>query len=157
MLLLNPKSFKGSLCTLSQKFRMSFKSILTTFSPPPIRGRHTICLALDCCPKWTIFRNLWSFIHKICHGHLSLSLITALVIRIELDFLYSFLIEIRSVRRVPKRICISLKHTSKSSSVFGTAHISEPYLTTVITLASSILFLVCRHFFLLFFQIFKFS
>ena len=152
MLLLNPKSFKGSLCTLSQKFRMSFKSILTTFSPT-IRGRHTICLALDCCPKWMIFRNLSSLIHKICHSHLSLSLITALVIRIELDFLYSFLIEIRSVRRVPKRICISLKHTSKSSSVFGTAHISEPYLTTVITVASNILFLVCRHFFLLFFQI----
>ena len=57
----------------------------------------------------------------------------------------------------PKEYVFLKQQTSKSSSVFGTAHISEPYLNTVITVASSILFLVWRHIFLLFFQIFKFS
>ena len=46
------------------------------------------------------------------------------------------------------------KTYSKSSLVFQSAHTSEPYLTTVISVASIILILVCRSIFL-FFQTFS--
>jgi hypothetical protein len=58
----------------------------------------------------------------------------------------------RPVSRVPRTISEQFlwKTYSKSSSAFRSAHASEPYLTTVITVAFNILVLVCRLIFLFF-------
>ena len=124
-------------------------------SSHPRRGRHAFRLALNGWPKRTILGNLSSFIRKTCPSHLNLSFIIALESGIEPHYSYSLLFEIRSVSRVPRKILKQFlwKTSSKSSSAFRSAHASDPYLTTVITVASNILILVCRLIFL-FFQTF---
>jgi hypothetical protein len=124
-------------------------------SSHPKRGRPAFRLALDSWPKRTIFGNLSSFIHTTCPRHLNHSFNIALESGIEPHFSYSLLFEIRSVSRVLRTV---LKHflwktSRKSSSAFWSAHASEPYLTTVITIASNYLILVGRLIFL-FFQFF---
>ncbi|XP_065561989.1 uncharacterized protein LOC136028203 [Artemia franciscana] len=63
--------------------------------------------------------------------------------RIEPHFSYNLLFEVRSVSRVLRTIRRQFlwKTSSKFSSAFWSAHASEPYLATVITVASNILIL----------------
>jgi hypothetical protein len=112
----------------------------------PSQGRSAFRLALDGWPKRTIFSNLSSLIRTTCPHHLSLSFIIALENGIEPYFSYNLLFEIRLVSRVPRTIRKQFlwKTSRRSSSTFRITHNSEPYLTTVITVASNILILVCR-------------
>jgi len=137
--------FKDSLFTPSQEVHIPFNYFLTTSSHPK-RGRPAFCWALDGWPKRTIFGNLSSFICRMCPSHLNLSPILALEIRIEPQLLCNLLLEIHSVSWLPKAIRRQSlwKKSYKSSSVFRTAHASEPYLTNVILAASNIIILVCR-------------
>ena len=77
---------------------------------------------------------------RMCPRHLNLFHI-ALESGVKLNFLYSILFKIRRVSRVPRTIRRQLiwKTSRKSSSAFRSTHASEPYLTTVITVASKIL------------------
>jgi hypothetical protein len=104
------------------------------------------------CIRWTKKGNLSCFIRRTCPSHLNPSLIIALENKIEPQFSHSLLFDKRSVSQVPKTILRQFlwKKSSKSSSAFRSAHASEPYLTTVNTVASNILFLVCRLIFLFF-------
>ena len=124
-------------------------------SSQPRQGRPAFRVAPDGWPKRTIFSNLSSFIRRTWPSHLNLSFIIAPESGIEPHFSYSLLFEIRSVSRVPRTIRRQFlwKTSSKFSSAFWSVHASEPYLTTVITVASNILILVCRLIFL-FFQTF---
>ena len=123
---------------------------MTSFYPN--RGRPAIRLALDGSPKRTIFGNLSSFIHRTCPWHLNLSLIIVIESEIEPQFLYSLLFELRSVSQIPRTIHKQFlwKLFSKSSSAFPSTHSPKPYLTTVITVASNILILVCTLIILIF-------
>jgi len=85
-------------------------------------------------PTRTRFGNLLSFIRGTCPGHLIISHIIAVGIRIERHFLHSLLLEIQT----------------SVSSIFRRAYASEPYLTTIITLALNILIFVQRFIFILF-------
>ena len=120
------------------------------------RGRPAFRSALDGWPKRTIFGNLSSFIHTTCPSHPNLSFIIALERRIEPYFSYNLLFDIWSVSQVPIKIRRQFlwKPFSKFSSAFRGGHTSEQYLTTVITVASNILIMVCRLIFL-FFQAFS--
>ena len=113
-------------------------------SSHPRQGWPAFRLTADGWPKRTIFGNLSSFIRRTWPNHLNLSFIIALESRIEPHITYSLLFEIRSVSRVPRTIRRQFlwKTSSKFSSAFRSAHASEPYLTTVITVASNILILV---------------
>ena len=91
-------------------------------SSHPRRGQPAFRLALDGWPKRKIFGDLTSFNHRTCPSHLKLSFTIALESGIE----------------------------PPSSSTFRSTHASEPYLTTVITVPSNILILVCKLIFLLF-------
>ena len=124
-------------------------------SSQPRQGRPAFLVAPDGWPKKTIFGNLSSFIRRTWLSHLNLSFIIAPESGIEPHFSYNLLFEIRSVSRVPRTIRRQFlwKTSSKFSSAFRSAHASEPYLTTVITIASNILILVCMLIFL-FFQTF---
>ena len=124
-------------------------------SSQPRQGRPAFRVAPDGWPKRTIFGNLSSFIRRTWPSHLNLSFIIAPESGIEPHFSYNLLFEIRSVSRVPRTIRRQFlwKTSSKFSSAFRSAHASEPYLTTVTTVASNILILVCRLIFL-FFQTF---
>ena len=124
-------------------------------SSHPNHGRPVFCLPLDGWPTRTIFGNLSSFIHRTCLSHFKLSPIVVLETGIEPHFSHSLLFEIRSVNWIPRatRRQFLRRTSSKSSSVLSCAHYSGKYLTTVITLASNILILVCRLIFL-FFQTF---
>ena len=124
-------------------------------SSQPRRGRPAFRVAPDGWPKKTIFGNLSSFIRRTWPSHLNLSFIIALERGIESHFSYNLLFEIRSVSRVPRTIRRQFlwKTSNKFSFAFRSAHASEPYLTTAITVASNILILVRRLIFL-FFQTF---
>ena len=124
-------------------------------SSQPRQGRPTFRVALDGWPKRTIFGNLSSFIRRTWPSHLNLYFILAPESGIEPHFSYNLLFEIRLVSRVPRTIRRQFlwKISGKFSSAFRSAHASEPYLTTVIIVASNILILVCRLIFL-FFQTF---
>ena len=124
-------------------------------SSQPRQGRPAFRVAPDGWPKRTILGNLSSFIRRTWPRHLNLSFIIAPESGIEPHFSYNLLFEIRSVSRVPRTIRRQFlwKTSSKFSSAFRSAHASEPYLTTVTTVASNILILVCRLIFL-FFQTF---
>ena len=121
-------------------------------SSHPRRGRPVFCLALDCWQKRTIFDTPSSFIHRTWPSHLNLCFIIALESRTEPHFSYSLLFEIQSVSRAPRTIRRQFlrKTSSKFSSAFRSAYASEPYLTTVITVASNILVLFFRLIFLFF-------
>ena len=133
----------------------NFSEILFMTSSHPNRGRPALRLALDGWPKRTIFGNFSSFIRGTCPGHLNLYLIIALDSGIEPHFSYWLLFEIRSVSRVSRTIRRQWKTSSISSSAFWSTQVSEPYLTTVIAVASNNLVLVSRLTFL-FFQTFYF-
>ena len=124
-------------------------------SSHPRRGRPAFRLALDGWPKRTNFSNLSSFIRITCPNHLNLTLESG----IEPHFSYSLLFEIRSVSRVPRTILMQFlwKTSSKSSSAFLSTHASEPYLSTVFTVGSNILILVCRLIFLFFQPFFNYE
>ena len=126
-------------------------------SSHPKGGRPDFHGAPDGWPKRTIFGNLSSFIRRTWPSHLNLSFIIALYSGIEPHFSCNLLFEIRSVSRVPRTIRRQFlgKTSSNFSSAFGSAHASEPYLTTVITVASNILILVCRLIFLFFQTLFN--
>ena len=123
------------------------------------RGKPDFRLALDGWQKRTIFGNLSCLIRGTCSSHLNLLSIIALDSGIEPHFSYSRLFEIQSVSRVPRTIHRQFlwKTSSKSPSTFRGTHTSEPCLTTVITVASNILILVCRHIFLFFQTCFNFK
>ena len=108
------------------------------------QGRLAFRVAPDGWPKRTIFGNLSSFIRRTWPSYLNFSFIIALESGIEPHFSYNLLFEIRSVSWVPRTIRRQFlwKTSSKFSSAFRSAHASEPYLTTVITVASNILILV---------------
>ena len=112
--------------------------------------RSAFRLALDGWPKRTIFGNLTSFIRRKYPSHTNPSPI-ALKSGIEPRFSCNLLYETQSVRKISRQFL--WKTSSKSPSAFQSAHASEPYLTTVITVISNILTLVCRLIFL-FFQAF---
>ena len=118
-------------------------------SSQPRQGRPAFRVAPD---EWPILGNLSSFIRRTWPSHLNLYFIVALESGIEPHFSYNLLFEIRSVSRVPRtnRRQFLWKTSSKFSYAFRSAYASEPYLTTVITVASNILSLVCRLIFLLF-------
>ena len=92
------------------------------------------------------------FICRTYPSHLDLSFIIVLEGEFEPPFSYSQQFKMRSVSRVPRTIRRQFlwKTSSKSSSASGSAPASEPYLTTVITIPSNILILVCRLIFLFF-------
>ena len=119
------------------------------------RGQHAFSLALKGWLKRRIFGNLSSFICRTCPSHLILSLIIALESGIQPHFLHRLLFEIHSVSQLPRTNCRQFlwKTSGKSSSAFQRAQVSEPYLTTVITVGYNILILVCKLIFL-FFQTF---
>ena len=102
-LLLNLSLLKAFLFKTSQEFTVSFKSFLMTTSRPNHR-RPAFHLALDGCPKRTIFGNLSSFIPSTCPSHINLSFIIALESGIEPHFSYSLLFEIWSISRTPRTI-----------------------------------------------------
>jgi hypothetical protein len=79
----------------------------------------------------------------MCPSHLNLSLIIAIESWIEPYCLCSLLFKIRTVKLEPKIIRRQFlwKTYIKSSSAFRGALVSEPYLTTVINVASNILVL----------------
>ena len=110
-------------------------------SSHPNKRRPFFRLALDGWPTETIFGLLSYLIRITCPSHLNLSLITALERRIEPHFSHNQLLEILSVSWVPKTIRWQFfwKRSSEFSSAFQSTHASEPYLTTVITVASNIL------------------
>ena len=142
-LLLHPNLFKASLFTPSQEVLISFQLFFMT-SFHPRRGRPTFRLVLDGWPERTIFGNLSSLFRRTCPSHLNLSLIVALESGIESYFSYSLLFKIRSVSRVSTTMCKQFlwKTSSIFPSAFRSAHASEPYLTTVITVPSNILIFV---------------
>jgi len=87
-----------------------------------------------------------SFIRKACPSLLNLSFVIVLEIRIRPHFSYDLLFDIRSVRRVPKTMLrqVPWKKFNSSSSTFQSTYISEPYMTTAITLPSNVLILIYR-------------
>ena len=119
-------------------------------SSQPRQGRPAFRVAPDGWPKRTFFGYLSSFICRMWPSHLNLSFIIAPESGIEPHFLYNLLFEIQSVSQIPRTICRQFlwKTSCKFSSAFWSAHASEPYLTTVITVASNILILVSRLIFL---------
>jgi len=146
-------AIKASLFIPSQEVTISLESFFMTSSHPN-RGRPAFCLALNGWLRRTIFCNLLPYIHKTCPSLLNLSFVVALESEIEPYFSYSLLFETLSVW-VPRTIRrqFSGKTSFKFSSAFQSVHDSEPFLTTVITVASNVLILVCRLIFL-FFQTF---
>jgi len=122
----------------------------------PRRRRPAFRLTLYGWQKRKIFGNLSSFIRRTWPSHLNLSFIIALESEIEPHSLQSLLFELRAVRRVSRTIRRQFlwKTYCKSSYAFQSAHFSEPYLTTVITVPSNILYYVCRLIFLFFQTIF---
>ena len=155
-LLLQPNLFKASLFTPSQEVPISFKSLFMTSSHPRW-GRPAFRVAPNSWPKRTIFGNLSSFIRRMWLSYLNLSFIIEPESWIEPYFSYNLLFEIRSVSRVPRTICSQFlwKTSSKFSFDFWSAQASEPYLTTVITVAFNITILFWRLIFLFFWTFFS--
>ena len=105
------------------------------------QGRPAFYLALDGWPKK---EKHW--VEKDPR-HLRLCFIIAQESGMEPYFLYSLLFKIWSVSRITRTIRRQFlwKTFSKSSSAFRSVHVSEPYLTTIITTASNILILEIQY------------
>ena len=96
-----------------------------------------------CLPFSPLWDNLSSFIRRFCHGYLNLALIIILENGTEPHFRTAYCLKYCQSTGFTKQFVgnFSGKHVA-NLSVFQSAHASEPYLSTVITVASNILILV---------------
>ena len=146
-----PSKFIKSLRLYALQGSSHFFKFFFILSFHPRRlGQPAFCLALDGCPKRTTFGNPSSFIHRTLPSHLNLSFIIAQENGIQSHFSYSLLFKILSGSQKKSVGKFSQKYLVNLHLNFRSAHASEPYLITFITVPSNFPILGCTLIVLLF-------